>query len=313
MGLFSNTLPSFDTRSLSEFLSGFERHTSNNPVFQPTTINNSYVLETTTEPCLFCLFEEKEEALAENAVALLDMLHAAGIPGSKVIPDRGGNRIGFIQKRPVILLDKPPGRMSDHIEIKHCAAAGALLGALHASMDNYQTPQEVVSGVPGLRDLAAEFVDQLSGSDASLLKEELQFQSLHRFSDLPRGVVHDALSRESILFNEGMASGILGLERMQAWGPWLGDLAHAVVDLCSGQNGDLDKIRTQAMLKAYHERRTLKAIERGAWPVMLRATAFRRWLKVMATQGISSSFAQSEKTRLLSNIKHQNKLQQFWP
>jgi len=313
MALLSNTSFTLDAHSLSEFLSGFERRITDKPVLQPTAIDKTYILESASEPCLICFFEENEETLAEHAVALLDYLNAASIPGSTVIPDRNGNRIGSIQARRVLLLDMPPGKPSSDIEVSHCAAAGALLGQLHVLVDDCQPSREVISPVPGLRDLAMAFVDQLPEPDASLLRDELQFQGLHRFNDLPQGVLHGALSRECILFDKSSVSGVLGLERMQTWGPWLSDLAHAVVGYCFGQNGELDKMRTQAMLEAYHGYRPLKAIERGAWPVMLRAAAFRRWLKMMATEGVLSTSAVSEKDRLRSNIKNQNKLQQFWP
>ncbi|WP_455381000.1 phosphotransferase, partial [Acidihalobacter prosperus] len=287
MSPLSNTPPFLDKPSLSEFLSGFERRISGNPVLQPTAINQTYFLETAAEAYLICFFEENEEALAEHAVALLAYLNAASVPGSTVIPDRNGNRIGSIQARRVLLLDKPPGKLPSDIEVDHCAAAGALLGQLHARLGDYPLSREVSSAPPGLRELALGFVDQLSEPDASLVRDELQFQGLHRFHDLPHGVVHGQFSRESILFDESMVSGILGLERMHTWGPWLSDLAHAVVGYCFGQNGDLDKMRTEALLEAYHGHRPLKAIERGAWPVMLRAVAFRRWLKAMAAEGVS--------------------------
>jgi Ser/Thr protein kinase RdoA (MazF antagonist) len=42
-----------------------------------------------------------------------------------------------------------------------------------------------------------------------LLDEELRFQSLHRFPDVPRGPVHADLFRDNVLFEQERLSGVI--------------------------------------------------------------------------------------------------------
>jgi homoserine kinase type II len=56
------------------------------------------------------------------------------------------------------------------------------------------------------------------------------------------------------------------------------DVAIAVNDWCVDERGTLDPQRTAALLEAYRGLRPFTAIERGAWPVMLRAGALRFWV-----------------------------------
>jgi len=62
---------------------------------------------------------------------------------------------------------------------------------------------------------------------------------------------------------------------------FLFDVAVCVNDWCLAdheRDRRLDEARTIALLEAYHAVRPFSALEREAWPVMLRAAALRFWL-----------------------------------
>jgi homoserine kinase type II len=64
-------------------------------------------------------------------------------------------------------------------------------------------------GMKWWRGAAAEVRPLLDRPRQQLLDEELRFQALHRFPDLPRGPVHADLFRDNVLFEEGHVSGVI--------------------------------------------------------------------------------------------------------
>jgi homoserine kinase type II len=110
-----------------------------------------------------------------------------------------------------------------------------------------------------------------------MLKEEVRFQSLYRFSDLPRGAIHADLFRDNVLFTGDKVAGVIDFY-FACTDALLYDIAIAVNDWCITADGGLDASRTRAFLDTYNELRPYTPIERGAWPVMLRAGALRFWV-----------------------------------
>src|SRR5260221_7477812 len=114
----------------------------------------------------------------------------------------------------------------------------------------------------------------------SLLKSELKLQADHRFPDLPRGPVHADLFRDNTLFEKERISGVIdfyfaGVDCL------LYDVAVCVNDWCLAEaqaDPRLEAKRLRALLAEYHALRPVSALERDAWPVMLRAAALRFWL-----------------------------------
>jgi homoserine kinase type II len=111
---------------------------------------------------------------------------------------------------------------------------------------------------------------------AALLKEEVRFQSLYRFEDLPRGVIHADLFRDNVLWDGARVGGIIDFY-FACRDVLLYDVAIAVNDWCIAADATLDPQRARALLEAYQ--RVRASTEVGVVPGRrCCAAALRFWV-----------------------------------
>ena len=242
--------------------------------------NTNYFVTTTQGRYVLTLFERLPAEQLRFYLGLMAHLARHGIPCPAPIADLSDRYLSELNGKPAALVTRLPGASIERSEVAHCAALGALLARMHLAGRSYAGYLENPRGMRWWRSAASEVRPMLERSGQALLDEELRFQSLHRFPDVPRGPVHADLFRDNVLFDEGRLSGVIdfyfaGVDCL------LYDVAVCANDWClADPEGDprLDPARTTALLDAYRTLRPLGAPERDAWPVLLRAAALRFWL-----------------------------------
>ena len=222
------------------------------------------------------------ERCRRRAVYLQLMAHLArhGIPCPAPIADLSDQYLQRLKGKPAALVTRLAGRSIEQPGERHCAELGALLGRLHLAGRSYAAYLENPRGPKWWRVAAKEVMPFLKKNQIGILEKELQFQAEHRFPDLPRGPVHADLFRDNALFENGRICGVVdfyfaGVDCL------LYDVAVCANDWClvdPQADRRLDEGRTRALLEACHSVRPFSALERDAWPVMLRAAALRFWL-----------------------------------
>lgn len=213
---------------------------------------------------------------AEYVAGLLEHLSGRGVPCPRFV--RRGSRDGIpLGSGTGLLLALPSGAATESTSVAGCRALGALLGRLHVSALDYSGRREPPRGPRWWRERTQFMPRELPTEDRALLGEEVRFQGLYRFADLPRGAVHGGLDRDSVLFADGEPTGLAGFGEAST-GVLLLDLAAAANTWCSTDQIHLEAGRLGALLEGYHGERPLRAIERGAWPVIVRAAALDGWL-----------------------------------
>jgi homoserine kinase type II len=239
--------------------------------------NTNYRVETDAGLFVLTLFERLPAADLPFYLELMARLAARGFPSPRPLADGRGNALGELNGRPACLVTFLPGRPVSAPSPAQCALVGTTLAELHLAAADFASAPGNPRGRRWWKQAAGQVAPRLAPGDDALLAEELRFQALYRLADLPRGVIHADLFRDNVLWSGGEVSGVIDFY-FACRDALLLDVAVAANDWCVAPDGSLDAERTLALLSGYHARRPLTAIERGAWPVLLRAAALRFWL-----------------------------------
>jgi homoserine kinase type II len=129
----------------------------------------------------------------------------------------------------------------------------------------------------------------LSADQAELLSDELAAQAAFAETaaakHLPSGAVHADVFRDNVLFEEAPSGPVLGgfIDFYFAgFDTFVFDLAVAANDWCvehdQADSGIFLSGHLDALLAGYDSVRPLSGDEKAAWPMMLRAAAYRFWV-----------------------------------
>jgi len=242
--------------------------------------NSNYFVTTTQGRYVLTLFERLPAGELPFYLGLMAHLARHGIPCPAPIADLSDRYLQSLKGKPAALVTRLGGASIERPGAAACAELGALLARLHLAARSYGAYLENPRGPRWWRVAAQDLRPFVKQDQYELLESEIAFQSQHRFPDLPRGPVHADLFRDNALFEDGRISGVIdfyfaGVDCL------LYDLAVCANDWClvdPERDAALHPGRGRALLDAYHAVRPLTALERDAWPAMLRAAALRFWL-----------------------------------
>jgi homoserine kinase type II len=277
--------------------------------------NSNYFVTTKTGEFVLTLFESLEAGELPLFLGLMEHLARAGLPVPRPLMDRRGRALQRLADKPATLVPRLSGHSIEHADIDHCRAIGATLARLHLAAADAPMYRPNPRGYAWWKQAAQSLDAELAEADRELLEAELQFQSLYRLQDLPRGMIHADLFRDNVLFQDEEVSAILDLYAA-CEAPLLYDLAVVVSDWCTAPGRLPDPARTRALLGAYDRLRPLTALERGAWPVLLRQAALRFWLSRLWEQhrGRPQRKDPAEFRRHLELfVKNEADLRNLWP
>ena len=239
--------------------------------------NTNYFVTTTSGRYVLTLFEKLTAEELPFYLNLMAHLAERGVPSAHPVANRDGSYLGALNGKPAALVARLEGSDVSAPTAAQCAAVGRVLARLHLAGQSYATKMDNPRGPKWWKAALTDILPFVSADESALLKEEVRFQSLYRFSDLPRGAIHADLFRDNVLFAGDKVAGVIDFY-FACTDALLYDIAIAVNDWCITADGGMDASRTRAFVDAYGEVRPFTPIERGAWPVMLRAGALRFWV-----------------------------------
>jgi homoserine kinase type II len=239
--------------------------------------NTNYFLSTTHTQYVLTLFEQLAPEELPFFLQLMSHLADHNVPCPHPVANLNGELLLHVCDKPASIVSRLSGKSITSPNQAQCVQVGENLANIHLAGRDFPLQRTNPRGAAWWKSLAPQLLPKLDADAALLLQTEIRYQALHRFQDLPRGIVHADLFRDNALFDGDQLTGVIDFY-FACTDSWLYDLAITVNDWCITDDGTLDQVRTQGMLSAYHQRRPLTALERGAWPVLLRAAALRFWV-----------------------------------
>ncbi len=239
--------------------------------------NTNYFVTTEDGEWVLTLFETVSARELPYFLNLMDHLAQRGLPTAAPLADHEGEFLQQLNARPAALVRRLPGASPEQPNAVQCEAMGEVLARMHQAARDYPATRENSRGPAWWRPTAERLYPVLPAEDAGLLREELAFQSQVRQAVLPRGVIHGDLFHDNVLFEGDQLTGVIDFY-YACNDVLLYDLAVAVNDWCSHDDGKLDAALQAAVLSGYERVRPLQGDERDSWNALLRAAALRFWL-----------------------------------
>ncbi|MCD5970000.1 homoserine kinase [Pseudomonas syringae] len=212
-------------------------------------------------------------------IELLDTLHDADLPVPYALRTTDGAALRELAGKPALLQPRLPGKHISAPNTQHCVQIGELLGHLHLATRDKVLERKTDRGLDWMLAEGATLISHLEAAPGVLLKAALEeIERLKpKIMALPKANLHADLFRDNALFEGTHLTGLIDFYNACS-GPMLYDLAIALNDWCSDEEGKIDAPRGRALLGAYAGLRPFTAAEAELWPTLLRVGCVRFWL-----------------------------------
>ena len=212
-------------------------------------------------------------------IELLDVLHDADLPVPYALRTTDGQALRELAGKPALLQPRLPGKHISQPNTQHCAQIGELLANLHLATREHVLERKTDRGLDWMLSEGRNFLSHPGDAQNALLDTSLQeIEDLKsQILALPRANLHADMFRDNVLFEGTHLTGLIDFYNACS-GPMLYDLAIALNDWCSREDGQIDPFRARAMLGAYATLRPYNAAEAKLWSTMLRVGCVRFWL-----------------------------------
>jgi len=251
--------------------------------------NTNYFVDTTQGRFVLTLFEKLSYEELPFYLELMRHLAQRGVACPLPMADRSGKILHRCESKPASLATRLKGVWQPNPTAQHCRILGAAIAESHRCVADYAGRQPNLRGLAWWQETVPHLLPYLQPTQAALIQHELAAQTAFADSaladQLPTGAVHADLFRDNVLFEETDQGPLLGgfIDFYFAGvDTFIFDLAVAAndwcIDLSEQDSGRLDAPRLEALMQGYASLRPLSDEEKAAWPMALRAAAFRFWV-----------------------------------
>jgi homoserine kinase type II len=212
-------------------------------------------------------------------IELLDVLHNADLPVPYALRTTDGQALRELAGKPALLQPRLAGKHIKQANAQHCAQVGELLGHLHLATKDNMIKRKTDRGLDWMQEHGNQLLSHLPDDARELLQRALDeiTEQKEKILALPRANIHADLFRDNAMFEGTHLTGLIDFYNACS-GPMLYDVAIALNDWCSDDEGVIDGPRARALLGAYAALRPFSAAEAQVWPTLLRVACVRFWL-----------------------------------
>lgn len=251
--------------------------------------NTNYFVDTTQGRFVLTLFEKLTAAQLPFYLELMRHLADRRVPCPRPMANRDGDILFKCEGKPASLATRLKGSWPQQPGPRHCELVGQAMAKAHVAVADYHGRQPNLRGLSWWEQTVPELLHHVVKEQANLLRDELaaqqDFQKSETYARLPKGAVHADLFRDNVLFEEAVQGPVLGgfIDFYFAGvDTFVFDLAVAANDWCIHHEpehlGRFDHAKLNALLQGYQSVRMQTVDETRAWPMALRAAAYRFWV-----------------------------------
>ena len=239
--------------------------------------NTNYFVDTSDGRWVLTLFERLNHDDLPFFLGLMDHLASRGYPSAMPVRTRSGVNLTTLNGKPAALVRRLTGQSVLFPIVGQCQAVGRALGELHVAGLSFDGHANNARAADWRRKTALALLEKTDAVQRTLIESELAAQQALDWATLPQGVIHADLFRDNVLFVDERLTGVIDFY-YACTDALVYDLAITLNDWCVDPDGRPNPARWQTMSLAYRSARELTAEERKAWPLVLRAAAFRFYL-----------------------------------
>ena len=239
--------------------------------------NTNYYVDTVDGRWVLTLFERLNHADLPFFLDLMEHLAGRGVPCPRPLHMSKGGTLTHLNRKPAALVQRLTGQSVLTPSAAQCAAVGTLLGQMHVAAADFPGHLQNPRGAAWRHATAGMLLPAVDADTAALIRDELGVQSGLDPGALRQGVIHADLFRDNVLFVDQRLTGVIDFYYACS-DALLYDLAVTVNDWCFDLRGGLNTELARWLITHYAAVRQPSKDEQKAWPLVLRAAAFRFWL-----------------------------------
>ncbi len=262
--------------------------------------NSNWFIQTTDDfegeySYVFTLFEERPPEDIEKMAVILNQLDGTlpvaaplAIVDNEAHTGEDKRYVIRYEDKAITVVPCLSGEHPEETTVAMCHEIGAALAMLHETLEALQPSEDY--GVPlypwsEVRDREIQF---MPSDEAKLMRDIWQSYDDLPHANLPKGLCHLDMFADNTLWDlkkgEERLTGLLDFTEVSVE-HYVMDIAITINDFCTtwgdaeqGESVDFDRRKMTAFLDGYESKRTLKAAEQQAMPVMLAKAAVIFWL-----------------------------------